>query len=316
MTSLSRKALGAVALLALAVGGVWSCVNHDVKLHHVYIVSDTEKIAPGDAVKLHLMAYPMDANTGFPHDSIRWRSSDTTVAQISALGTLTALRYGQTTIYADYGPMRAEKTLRVSEVIELPSADLMAFLLDRFDTNHDGKLEGYETSTYTGLDLSELVKRVGARSVDLTGIECFNNLQTLRAEGISIRNVNLSRMTLLKSVQIERCSVDTIDLRGNPDIEDVRLNGCGKLRALLFGSYKEYGRNKLKVLQLRNCDLHELDLTRCGETLGNLECCHNPNLDKLDLSVDTCLFNVQYSVFTDITWPDVPPEYLNKEECK
>lgn len=306
----------AAALLAALAAALWGCVNNDVKLHHVYIVAETEKVAPGDTLRLRLYAYPVGANVGFPNDTVRWRSSDPGVADIDNGGVVTAHRFGQATFYADFGPFRAEKTLTISRIINLPSSELQEYLLERFDTNHDGLLEGYETASTTGLDLSEMSKKVGAKSIDLTGIECFTNLQTLRAEGVSIIHMDLSELPNLRSLWMERCNVDTIVLTGNPLLESVQLRNCPRLRSVQFGSMEEHGTNQLRLFQCRSCDLQTLDLSRCGATLGNVECCDNPMLGALDLSRDTTIYTVQYSVFTDVKWPPIPESYYVAEVCQ
>ena len=68
-----------VALLVMLA----ACHSSDVKLNHIYIAAETYKVAPGDTLQLSLHAYPEDANTGFPNDTIVWSSSDTTLAEVN-----------------------------------------------------------------------------------------------------------------------------------------------------------------------------------------------------------------------------------------
>ncbi len=303
-------------LLVLALAS--ACESDDVKLDHIYLVVDSEKLAPGDTTKIHVMSYPANATIGFPADnaSVIWSSSNEEVGVVDSTGVFYALAFGKTTIRLEYGPFITTKELTVSTVANIVDETLLSFLLDNFDTNGDGILEGYETQSYTGIDLTGL-GNLTVDVVDMTGFTHFINLQTLRAERIGMANLDLSAFSKLSELYIEACDITDIDLRFNPNITDVRLLECTTLKTVTFGDLDTYGTNNLRTLQVRDCDVSSLDLSRCAATLWDLDVAVNPSLSSLDLTTDTCLHSLIYSCSTtSITWPtDISIEEVIQPEC-
>lgn len=291
-------------MLAVAIAVMTSCDKSDIMLNHIYITAETEKIAPGDSVLLSLHAYPERANTGYPDAPIIWSSSDTTVATVDQGGMVHALKYGRATIKVNYGKLDAEKTLTISEKAGFADPRLEKFLIDRFDKNGDGVLEGYETASYTGIDLTDLRKYAGDDTVDLSGLVNFVNIQTLRIERINMKHLNLDNFPYLREVHIDACGIDMIDLRNVSNLTDVRIMACPNLRQVLMGSYADYGKNDLRTFQCSRCDISEIDLTRCGATLWDIDVAGNKSLSHLDLTVDTMLHSAVYTCeTTEVTWP-------------
>lgn len=297
--------LMAAALAAFTVALTQGCDRGDIRLNHIYLTSETDKVAPGDTTRLAIHAYPENANSGFPDAPIVWSSSDTTVAAIGQDGMMSALRFGQATIKVTYGKLTAEKVMTVSTLAEIADSRLMKFLLDRFDTNADGILEGYETASTAGLDLTDLGLMVGDEEVDMSGLDNFVNIQTLRIERVRMKGLDLRGLSRLREVHLDTCGIESLDLRYCPHLTDVRIMACRGLREVLLGSYADFGRNDLRTLQVSRCDIAELDLSRCGATLWDIDVAGNPRLSRLDLSVDTMLHSAIYTCgTTDVTWPE------------
>lgn len=303
--------MNAKSLTALLLSAVAACLTlarcdkADVQVDHLYIVASKPNVAPGDTVRLTLHAHPEDATAGFPKvDTIIWSSSDTTVATVDSKGTLIAKRFGSTVIKVVYGRFEPTKKIVVSGVAQVGDPHLLSFLLERFDTNHDGKLEGYEMVNTRGLDLTDIGKKTGGR-VDMAGLDGFVNLQTLRIERMSMRGLDLASFRELEEVHIDACSLDTLDLRMNSKLRDVRIMGCPDLKAVILGSHEQFGPNNLYTFHCSRCDISEIDLSRCGRTLGDIAVDGNPRLATLDLSVDTMLHSVRYTCdVTNVIWPD------------
>lgn len=292
-----------VAVIAVAALAV-SCEKGDTMLNHIYITSPTEKVAPDDTVFMTLHAYPEGANAGFPDAPIVWSSSDTTVATVNQSGCVIALKFGYTTIRVDYGKLFAEKNVTVSNVAGFRDSNLSKFLLDRFDTNGDGILEGYETASYTGIDLSDLVNYAYSDTVDMYGLDNFVNVQVFRMERVNVKNLDFSLFPNLREVHLDACGIDEVDLRSATELTDVRIMACPNLKRVILGSYADYGKNNLRTFQCSRCDISELDLTRCGATLWDVDVAGNASLASLDLSVDTMLHSIVYSCeATTVSWP-------------
>ncbi len=302
-----------VYIFLLVLATLTACDKSEVRLHHLYLTAPSDMITPGDTMQLSLLAYPADATTGFPSEVPVWSTSDSTIATVNQSGIMTAVKYGQCIIRVDMGHYSAEKMITVSAVVDIPDEYFRNFLLERYDADHDGQIAGYETYAFVSIDLEPL-KIAGQQGVSLRGLEQFVNLQILRIENLTISDLDLRPFTNLRSVYLEACDIDTIDLRSNATIEDVRCLACPNLTAILFGSMTDYGRNNLSTLQCDRCDIRSLDLSRCGRTLGDIDCRQNPNLTTIDLSVDTMLHSVKYTAdVTSVVWPDVDIDIIIRE---
>lgn len=294
-------ALAAALFSALAAG----CDKGEVRLLHTYITTNSEKVAPGDTTQMALRAYPENANTGFPDAPIVWSSSDTSVATVSQSGVFSALKYGQTVITVTYGRFVAERPMTVSSVAEFADPLLSQFLLERFDADADGTLEGFETANVAGLDLSDLSSLAAGAVVDMAGLESFVNIQTLRIERLNLSGLDLRKFSRLRELHLDVCGIESVDLRLCPGLTDVRIMACQGLREVLLGSYANYGPNNLRTLHVSRCDIESLDLSRCGATLWDIDVTGNPRLASLDLSADTMLHSAYYTCgTTTVTWPD------------
>lgn len=302
--SRTHIALSLIAATILTVAALPSCDKTDTKLHHIYLTSRTDKLAPGDTTQITAHPYPENATTGFPDAPLVWASSDSTIASVTQTGLLSALKYGQTTITATFGPLTATKSITITDTAAIPNQKLLQFLLDQFDTNHNGALEGYETAPTTGLDLTPIAASVINDTIDLTGLNFFPNLQTLRIERLNITNLNTRQLPALQQLHIDSCYITQIDLTNNPQITDVRIMACRQLQQLTLGSYQQYGANKLRTLQVSRCDIQQLDLSRCAATLWDLAIDNNPRLTSIDLATDTMLHSLTYTCGqTSVSWP-------------
>lgn len=307
--------VSAAAVAACIATVMPACDKSDVKLDHIYLTAETENAAPGDSVQMSARAYPESANTGYPDAPIIWSSSDTTVATVTQKGMLHALKFGVTTIKVTYGKLYATKVMTISAHAGFSDKNLEQFLIDRFDKNHDGKLEGYETASFTGIDLTDLDKYAGSDTVDMSGLSNFVNIQTMRIERVNMKNLNLADFRSLREVHLDACGIDVVDLRNAKALTDVRIMACKNLKAVIMGSYAEFGANDLRTFQCSRCDISELDLTRCGATLWDIDVAGNPSLASLDLSVDTMLHTAVYTCdVTNVIWPkDVEVDEIIKE---
>ncbi len=291
-------------LVTLATLLLASCDKSDVKLHHVYLTCRTDKLAPTDTTLFTLHPYPENATVGFPDAPVIFSSSDTTVGSITQSGIFSALKFGTTTITANFGPLTATKLITVSSTANLPDQTLLSFLLDRFDSDHDGILEGHETASTTGLDLTDLSKSAANTTIDMTGLDNFVNIQTLRIERLRMQNLDLSKLHALREVHIDTCSLTTLDLRNCPNLTDIRIMACHNLQNVLLGSMQQYGANNLRTLHISRCDISSLDLSRCGATLWDIAVDGNPRLTSLDLSLDSMIHSIVYSCnITNVAWP-------------
>ena len=274
------------------------CKKDDpTRLHHLYFSEFNNSLAPGEEFQMELKMYPEESTAGLPSEPITWSSSDTTVATVSQTGLVSGIKFGQTDIVVTWGPFKLKERLYVTRVADIEDETFLNFILQRFDDNDNGKLDGKEVFSLIGLDLTEM-KVAHETPVSLKGIDNFVNLQSLRMDKLKVTDMDLSRNTELRSLDMDDCEIDTIDLRFNAKITNVRCFSCPTLKAIIFGSMEEFGRNELTILHCENDDIENLDLSRAGRTLAEVRCNGNQRLTSLDLTADTTLITLKYSCET------------------
>ncbi|MBQ7184743.1 MAG: hypothetical protein IJR97_12260 [Clostridia bacterium] len=148
----------------------------------------------------------------------------------------------------------------------------------QFDLNADGYLSGAER---------EKVKKISmSYGEDLTGVEHFTALEELRCEGAGLKELDISKNTRLKTLNVRGNELTKLDLKNNRALTEIRcdhnrltaldLSACPGLKSL------NCGQNALKKLDLSGCkaltdlacgnnQMTALDVSGCGD-LQELEC--------------------------------------------
>ncbi|WP_159025410.1 T9SS type A sorting domain-containing protein [Aquimarina sp. Aq78] len=189
-------------------------------------------------------------------------------------------------------------SLQAQEVI-IPDTKFKQALLrnHNIDTNNNGKIEVSEAQAYTGH-----IRVSGGPISNLIGIDAFKNITGLSVSKTSIRELDLSKNTKLKTLFFyKNYKVTNLDLSKNIKLKSI---GCSynKLESLtilsrdliaLYCSNNKLNKlflpNSRKLLELncRNNKITELKLSRQKE-LKTLYC-ENNKLTQLDISNSTKL---------------------------
>lgn len=111
------------------------------------------------------------------------------------------------------------KSIAIDEAA-FPDPIFRQYILDSFDTDHDGKLSGTECSAVTIV----LVPEDGSVT-DIRGIENFTELKSLTAKNNQIQAVDLSKNTKLEYLDFSGSQIASLDLSGNPALTQVNLTG-------------------------------------------------------------------------------------------
>ena len=156
-------------------------------------------------------------------------------------------------------------------------------VIKKFDNDPDGIL-----------DEDELIwiKTIGCSDMDiedLTGIEFFPELTSLRCDRNPIKKLDVSKNKKLRSLECSECKLTALELSGNPDLEDL---WCG---FNLLTSLDMSGNHKLRDLFCNSNQLSSLILTD-NPALIRLDCQDNPGLiadlsglsEIRDLNCDGC----------------------------
>jgi len=165
------------------------------------------------------------------------------ISLIGALALITVSSYGQTT--------------------KIPDSNFEQALIDlKFDNVVDGKVVTSNINKITRLDLNR--KNIS----DLTGIQDFTALESLRFKQNQVVSLDISQNKALKFLNCPGNLLSSLDVSQNKDIEELRLNG-----------------NKLSTLDVS----HNLKLTTLrldGNQLTSLDVSHNLNLSMLRVNAN------------------------------
>lgn len=138
----------------------------------------------------------------------------------------------------------------------------------QFDKNHNGKLS---------LSEREKVKTIQMDKVeDLTGIECFPNLETLALDYSDCSGFDFGSIPSVNYIMLFECEIGSLDLSRNLKLEQLRVVDSPLEKLILPAS------DNLMDINCRNCGLTSIDVTACPK-LDHLNVTYN-SLTELDIS--------------------------------
>lgn len=191
-----------------------------------------------------------------------------------------------------------------------PDDNFRTIILKEYDENGDRYLSDEEVKDVSTMQLSFLAEDYfgeGAKIKDLTGIEYFSNLKRLRASGLGIENLNVTRLPNLVELTIQGNELSSIDLMNNAKLETLNVSSNNltslnltnnsklqkvyanenKISSVVFNS--SVGETLTEFYIYRN-ELTSLDVSPFVN-LTWFNCSRN-HLTALDLSKNTKLLNV------------------------
>ena len=185
----------------------------------------------------------------------------------------------------------------IAQNINIPDASFKRALLSvGVDTNGDGEISKAEAEAVTNLNIA--FKRI--LSPDLRGIEYFINLTHFNCNtNYQLKNIDLSKNTKLKVLNINQTSITSLDLSKNVALEeldcDVTLHltnlnlsknlALKKLKCSL-SSINEFDLSKnvnLKEFSCYQTKITQLDLSK-NSALTYLRCFYNDHLESLNIA--------------------------------
>ena len=101
-----------------------------------------------------------------------------------------------------------------------PDPIFRQYILDSFDTDHDGKLSGTESAAVTVILVPE-----DSSVTDIRGIENFKELKSLTAKNNQIQSVDLSANRKLEYLDFSGSQIASLNLSGNRKLTQVNLTG-------------------------------------------------------------------------------------------
>lgn len=148
----------------------------------------------------------------------------------------------------------------------------------KFDTNKNDTLEESEIKAVKKIDLSE--KENEASSLKdfktLKGIEYFTELESLKSQAASLKNIDVSKNTKLKYLDVSYNKLDGLDVSKNHELIELKFINDGLKELNISNNLK------LKKLDMSKNEVPELDVSK-QKDLEELLCFHN-QLTTLDLT--------------------------------
>jgi hypothetical protein len=167
------------------------------------------------------------------------------------------------------------------EIVSIPdSAFLQALLELGIDTNGDGLISYPEAEASISINLSP------SNISDLSGLEAFVNLDSLRIHMNPLAELDLSQNTSLKYLSCTGCQLGQLDLSHNPNLIYLDCSGGASMSNHL--SQLDLTLNlDLEILDCSENRLVSLDLSN-NQNLIELSCGRN-QIEKLDVSINRTL---------------------------
>lgn len=167
----------------------------------------------------------------------------------------------------------------VSETL-FPDEGFRAYVSSqRIDTDGSGYLSKAEIEAVTEIDLAGSADKPGSIT-DLSGIQTFSELETLKVSYNMIETLDLSQNAKLRRLECDGNALEALDLHENSALAALHCSG-NALTTLTLGTSEAVNDN-LKTLWCDHNRLSALDLTNTP-ALTKLYCDHNP-LKALDLN--------------------------------
>jgi len=187
----------------------------------------------------------------------------------------------------------------------------LAYLLEHFDTDGDGKMADIEVQNVTEIDCSYL----GIPS--LVDINLFTNLTSLKCSGNQLSTLNVSALTALTTLICDNNQFERFDVTRNTKLVTLDCSH-NKLFSLTLGSPKELktlicNDNVLFSLTLNNCTALETLLCQNNNLyraldvsnnllLNTLNCQNNPDLLRITLRAQQTIENLLKDNQTNINY--------------
>ncbi len=184
-----------------------------------------------------------------------------------------------------------------SDIVDIPDANFKNYLVGNtmINTNGDLEIQCGEASTYAG---SLICNELGIS--DMTGIEAFINIISLRCSENNINHLDLSYNLELQELRCEENNISSLDLSNNVDLQGelfIRSNGLTSVVLPSNSGISELwasGNGLLSGIDLTGqTDLEMVRFINCG------------NLTSLELSTNTSLVNLSLNQTSSLASLDI-----------
>ena len=273
-------ALGTCTITASAGGKSATCeitVIPRVVVTSITLEETAFEVFVGESHTLKAVLLPEDATD----KSIKWTTSNAKIATVSDKGVVMPTGPGSCTITATTANgLTATATFTVFAAPKFTDAIFKKYVLDNFDTDHDGFLSRNEAKVVTNIN-------VASKSIkSLSGIECFDALTTLNCTNNQLTELDVSHNPVLSTLYCYNNALDTLALSGS-----VAMLICfnNQLKSLDVQKTKN-----LSYLECTNNLIDSLNLSNLAALQTLI--CENNKMKKITLAGNTALTQIQCQV--------------------
>lgn len=155
---------------------------------------------------------------------------------------------------------------------KMDDINFMGYCYEEFDVNKDGKVSMTEANAVSVIECNN--------ASSFTGIGYFANLTKFKSSSATALNLGYNRK--LASINCSGSPLETIDLRHNTLISEIRFYGCTKLTKILLAD--EAPLESVNENSFKNCKLlSTISLPDNCKTIGNMSFYTLRNLSKIKL---------------------------------
>lgn len=294
-----------LAALLLSLVAMTACKKEDLDLTITIELEQQVTVTVEQSLQLVATIQPQTVAMAA---KLHWESADPNVATVDQNGLVTALAVGTTTVTARLqsdASVSAQCTVKVvrqgenpDEVVNFDDGQFEIYLLMRYDTNDDGKLQASEAAAIETLN-------IGMQGyTSLKGIEYFKNLKSLSCEYNNLKELDVTHCPLLETLICYDNGLRALDVTQNPKLQvldcgwnnvlsELDVTRCPELVRLKCGG------NSLERLDVtQNPKLEELSAAH--NRFDHLDVTQNPELRMLDVSYSSYFVSTETQTFLPI----------------
>ncbi|PLS26085.1 Bacterial Ig-like domain (group 2) [Bifidobacterium anseris] len=197
------------------IGSVAPCVTI-VPVSSVSISGGDFELKEGASKQLSATVSPSNATDR----AVSWKSSNTSVATVSASGNVTAVAAGTATITATAGGKSASVTVKVTpEVVDIPVQSVAI--------SGTGVAGGKATiNVGAGLNLNAVITPSNATDQNVTWISSDDSIATVSSTGV-VRGVKAGMAVIMATVGGKSASVIVTVQDAGPALQSIQITGSG-----------------------------------------------------------------------------------------
>ena len=206
----------------------------------------------------------------------------------------------------------------LESLVDIPDgAFLQGLIASGVDANQDGRISREEAQATRSIVLPP------SGISDLTGLEAFENLDSLTITLNPLTEIDLSNNTLLRFLKCTSCELTALDISRNLALEEL-ICGRNLLKELDISQNQSLvtlvcNNNRLTSLDL-SANIALVEMISCGNQLTSLDISKNTSLrkigfDNMPMLMEVCVWRLPFPPAGVTTLQDFSPNVYFTNQC-